>query len=649
LNDLYYDTEVTTISLLLQGTRVGVHGSSRPLHVAARWLADLGAETYAVGEFTPQPADREWLGPLRPLPRNSSVDVLLTRASTHALMLSAGVRVSVSGSGSTAPDPGRHLSEAEACAAGGIAVAIGNRDMDPLPLPDGTMDSLVGAHVAAAAVAALIDGRAETEVAAADVGAWLVATNIRMYEPYGAPWHRDGRRASGCGGCYPYGLFEAQDGLFCLMGRGLEHWAALVEMVGAPALHSDERLRDPRVIARTDPALADAVISPWVAKHTRQQLVELMAAAKFPGGPVKTCDEVLSLESFAGRWREFGTGVKAPGTPFTMVEGAAVTPAARPLEGLRVLDLAWVWSGPAVSTALGDLGAHVVKVESPNRPDNTRLRGGAIVRPPRADAPALEVTEYFQALNRGKQSIGLDVKTETGRELLRKLADQADVIIENLSPGVMERWGIAPEAVLETNPTCTFISMRGFGAHPELGSLRAYAGVLTSAAGVEDLIRYEGEAPLGGMTVGFSDALAASQALLLALAGVRSVAQRGLGAAISLTQFESAVTANGRNLVDTQLAGAIAPAPLSDHLDYVVAGEDVARSPWVSADLFTSVKSRWLEPVPVCSLPWKRDGEFPPVRGAAPELGADTAAVLRQWLDIDAEGVDGLMTAAASG
>jgi crotonobetainyl-CoA:carnitine CoA-transferase CaiB-like acyl-CoA transferase len=641
---------VSAISPLLKGTTVGVCGGSRPLHIAARWLADLGAETFAVGEFTAEPADREWLGPLEPLAPRAKVDVLLTRAAVSTPGVSASVRVAVTGSGVSAPDPRRELSEREACAAGGIAVALGHPDRDPLPLPNGALDSLVGAHVAAAAVAALIDGRAETEVAAADVAAWLVATNIKMYEPYGARWYRDGRRASGCGGCYPYGLFEAQDGLFCLMGRGLDHWAALVEMVGAPALHTDQRLRDPRVVARTDPALADAVISPWIARHTRQQLIELMAAAKFPGGPVKTCDEVLALDSFGGRWRHFGSGsVKAPDKPFTMVESAAVTPNPKPLEGLRVLDLAWVWSGPAVSTALGDLGASVVKVESANRPDNTRIRGASIVRPPRADAPALEVTEYFQALNRGKQSVALDLKTDTGREILRRLADQADVIVENLSPGVMARWGIAPEAVLETNPTCTFISMRGFGKHPELGSLRAYAGVLTSAAGVEDLIRYEGEAPLGGMTVGFSDALAASQSLLLALAGVHSVGRRGHGAAISLSQFESAVTANGRNLVDAQQGGAVSPAPLSDHLDYVVAGEEVARSPWVSAELFTTVKSRWLEPVPVCSLPWKRNGSFPAVRGAAPELGADTARVLREWLEIDAQGVEGLVAAGPPG
>ncbi|HEX3803121.1 MAG TPA: CoA transferase [Solirubrobacteraceae bacterium] len=639
---------MNAISPLLNGTTVGVCGGSRPLHAAARWLADLGAQTYAVGDFAPEPADLEWLGALPPLPAGTRLDVLLTRAAAPSPGVPAAVRVAVTGSGATAPDPRRELSEVEACAAGGIAVAIGNPEMDPLPLPNGAMDSLVGAHVAAAAVAALIDGRSETEVAAADVGAWLVATNIRMYQPYGARWHRDGRRASGSGGCYPYGLFEAEDGLFCLIGRGPEHWATLTEMVGAPALLEDESFRDPRLIARTAPAAADALIGPWIARHSRQQLTDQMIAAKFPGGPVQTCAEVLALDSFAGRWRRFGEGLTvAPDRPYTTIEGAAVTPAPKRLEGLRVLDLAWVWSGPAASAALGDLGAQVVKVESASRPDNTRLRGASIVRPPAADAPPLEVTEYFHALNRGKQSVALDLKTAAGREMLRRLADQADVIIENLSPGVMARWGIAPEAVLETNPTCTFISMRGFGEHASLRDLRAYAPVLTSAAGVEELIRYEGQASIGGMTVGFSDALAASHALLLALAGAHSAARRGHGAAITLSQFEGAVTANGRNLVDAQHSGAIPPAPLSDRLDYVVAGEGLAHSPWVSSDLFTTVSSRWLEPVPVCKLPWRRDGAFPAVRGGAPELGSDTRQVLGQWLGVDAAGMERLVAAGA--
>ncbi|MEN3285028.1 MAG: hypothetical protein V7607_6168 [Solirubrobacteraceae bacterium] len=626
---------------------VAVDRGCRPLRVAARWLADLGAEVFAIGDHALEVADEEWLGPVPSLAPDVAVDALLTRGGHGSGgRLRARTRVTVTGSGPTAPDPQRELTEAEACAAGGIAVAIGEPDDDPLPLPNGALDSLVGAHAAAAAVAALLDGRGETSIAAVDVAAWLVATNIKMYEPYGARWYRDGRRANGCGGCYPYGLFEAADGLFCLIGRTADHWRVLLEMVGDTSALSSDRLADPRLIARTCPDEADAILAPWVARHTRGELTELMIGSRFAGGPVHSCSDVLALESLGSRWRRFSpTSPLAPGLPFTIAESSAV-PAERRLDGLRVLDLAWVWSGPAVSTALGDLGADVVKVESATRPDNTRLRGPSIVRPPKPGTPPLETTEYFQALNRGKRSVALDLTTADGRRVLRALAGQADVIVENLSPGVMARWGIAPEDVLEANPTCTFVSMRGFGEHPSMRDLRAYAPVLTSIAGLEDVVRYDGRAPVGAMTVGFSDALAASHAVLLALTGVYSVTTHGRGGAVTLSQFEGSVTANGRNLVDTQHDGAVPPAPLGDRLDLVVDGEALEGSPWVSRDLFSAVSSRWLGPVSVCRLPWLRDGHFPAMGGAASELGSDTRGVLEGWLGMESPSVDEL---AASG
>jgi crotonobetainyl-CoA:carnitine CoA-transferase CaiB-like acyl-CoA transferase len=631
----------------LAGITVAVDQKSRPLRIAARWLVDLGAAAYATEGPGESPRDDEWLGSLPPLPYVRAVDVHLIRPGGPTGETQARVAVGVTGSGGTALAGALALSEPEACAVGGLAVAVGEPERPPLPLPAGALDSLVGAHVAAAAVAALVDGCRETMVAAVDVAAWLVGTNIKMYEPYGAPWHRDGRRASGSGGCYPYGLFEASDGLFCLIGRTPEHWQALVRMVGSRELAAHPQLQDPRRIARTCATDADAFVEPWVARHTRHQLTQLLIENKFAGGPVYTCADVLGLSSLAGRWRTLSTAAtRAPAPPFTLVEGVGTAEDTQ-LAGLRVLDLAWVWSGPAVSVALGDLGADVVKVESASRPDNTRLRGPSVVRPPGADVPVLEATEYFHATNRGKQSIALDLKTDEGRRVLRALADQADVIVENLSAGVMERWGVSPRVVLETNPTCTYISMRGFGDRSPLRDLRAYAPVLTSAAGLEDLVRYDDGAVIGMMTVGFSDALAASQALLLALAGVHSARNRGRGAAIVLSQFEAAVTANGRNLVDEQHGGAVPPAPLTDGATAAV-GETLAGSPWVSRGLFSTVASRWLGELEVCGLPWRRDGSFPRVRGAAPELGEHTHQVLSAWLDMSEPRVDRLVASGAS-
>jgi crotonobetainyl-CoA:carnitine CoA-transferase CaiB-like acyl-CoA transferase len=630
-------------SSLLTGVTIGVDGGSRVLRIAARWLADLGADAYSVAVAFSDPHDDEWLGPLSAVPPGLAVDVLLARHGEPTRRIAARHVVRVTGSGETAADPGRQLTEAEACAAGGLAIAIGEPTKDPLPLPNGALDSLVGAHVAAAALASLIDGNRETSIAAADVAAWLVGTNIKMYEPYGARWHRAGRRASGCGGCYPYGLFEASDGLFCLIGRSPEHWRVLMRMIGSQSLLESPYLEDPRLIARTCPDEADRFVVPWIAKHTRHELTQLMIAAGFPGGPVYTCSDVLGLETLSGRWRQFADGsALAPAPPFTIVtSGAALTD--RRLDRLRVLDLAWVWSGPAATVALGDLGAHVVKVESVTRPDNTRLRGPSVVRPSKPGVPPLESTEYFHAANRGKHSIALDLKTDDGKRMLRALAEQADVIVENLSPGIMARWGITPETLLETNPACTFISMRGFGEHSSLRDLRAYAPVLTSAAGLEHIVRYGAGSPVGAMTVGFSDALAASHAVLLALAGVYSMIAHGRGAAITLSQFEGAVTANGRNLIDEQHGGARPQMPLTNRLDYVVPGESVAESPWVSRSLFGDVSSRWLGSIRVCSLPWWRDGSFPPIGSAGPELGKDTHLVLREWLGMEKPLVDRLI------
>ena len=125
-----------------------------------------------------------------------------------------------------------------------------------------------------------------------------------------------------------------------------------------------------------------------------------------------------------------------------------------PLHGLRVLDLSRVLSGPFATMTLADLGAEVVKVEHPERGDDTRSFG-----PPFMD----EVSTYFLAVNRGKQSIGMDLKLEADKALLWRLIEQADVLVENFRPGVMERLGFGWNAVHQRNPQLVYCSISGFG------------------------------------------------------------------------------------------------------------------------------------------------------------------------------------------
>src|SRR5690242_13218583 len=134
--------------------------------------------------------------------------------------------------------------------------------------------------------------------------------------------------------------------------------------------------------------------------------------------------------------------------------GDQATPGA--LDGLKVLDFSRVLAGPFATMMLGDLGATVTKVERPGIGDETRSWG------PPFDAHGQAT--YFQAVNRNKHSVALDLSTEAGRERALVLADAADVVVENFRPGVMENLGLGYEQLRARNPGVVFCSITGFGA-----------------------------------------------------------------------------------------------------------------------------------------------------------------------------------------
>ena len=630
---------------LLEGLTVAVLGDARPIRVAGRWLGDLGARVVGRASSGGTEADDLWLGPLEQVSSDGRADLLLAEHGADPRGPEGAVTVRYAGTGSRAGSPRQRLAERTLAAVGGVAVAVGDPGRPPLPLPDGCLDAMIGAHIAAAGLAALLDDVGDTEVSGADVVAWAVATNLHLYLPYGLPWHRAGRRASGSGGCYPYGLFDAADGIYCLIGRTDRDWRSLLTAMGEPAWARGTAFQDPRTLGRKYPERADAYVDRWTARHTRAELTDITARHAFPGGPVLTPHEVLAVPSIGDRWRTVGHGdaaVRVPGAPFDVTTSNGGAPPPPPFRDLLVLDLSWVWSGPAVGVGLADLGATVIKIESSTRPDNTRTRGSPEVEQVSPEAPPLEVTPYFHALNRGKRSASLNLSTEGGRSLLWNLAARADVIVENLTPGVMGHFGIAPDRLLRANPGCVFLSMPGYRGHVTTQGLRAYAPVLSGGAGIESLIAYPGEPPVGAMTFGFSDANAASAGLLLALAGLHARRARGVGSEISLSQLDAAVLANGHNIAAAQLGGGTVGLKPLDDADHVTTAEDLPSSPWISSDLFATVRSPWLGDIRVARLPWRRDGELPMAGGAGPELGVHTDAELAGRLGLEDHEIDRL-------
>jgi crotonobetainyl-CoA:carnitine CoA-transferase CaiB-like acyl-CoA transferase len=157
------------------------------------------------------------------------------------------------------------------------------------------------------------------------------------------------------------------------------------------------------------------------------------------------------------------------------------TPAG-PLEDLVVIDLSRALAGPHAAMMLGDLGARVIKVESPGSGDDTRGWGPPFVGP--QDDP---ISTYFLSCNRNKESITLDLKSQDGVGTLARLATYGDVLVENFRPGVMDRLGFSVERLHELNPRLVILSISGFGHDGPEGGRAGYDQIAQGEAGLMSL------------------------------------------------------------------------------------------------------------------------------------------------------------------
>jgi crotonobetainyl-CoA:carnitine CoA-transferase CaiB-like acyl-CoA transferase len=198
------------------------------------------------------------------------------------------------------------------------------------------------------------------------------------------------------------------------------------------------------------------------------------------------------------------------------------------LDGLRVLDLTQVMAGPFCCQLLADLGASVTKVEPVGTGDASRHAMG-----PRAKG---EDNASFLAVNRGKESIALDLKAEEGREIFYRLARRADVVVENFRPGVTERLGIDYPAMRALNPRLIYASISGFG---QTGPYASRAGYDLIAQAMSGVMSVTGEA--GGDPVKCGIPIADLGAGLFAAVGILAAHVSGTGQHIDCSLFDSAL------------------------------------------------------------------------------------------------------------
>jgi crotonobetainyl-CoA:carnitine CoA-transferase CaiB-like acyl-CoA transferase len=183
---------------------------------------------------------------------------------------------------------------------------------------------------------------------------------------------------------------------------------------------------------------------------------------------------------------------------------------ARPLDGITVLDLSRVLSGPYCTMQLADMGARVIKIERPGVGDDTRAWGPPFVNGESA---------YFLSINRNKESLTLNFKHPEGRRLLDELIARADILVENFRPGTLDELGLGYEALQATHPRLIYTSISGFGHSGPLRERAGYDAVLQGEAGIMSLT---GPPDASGYKVGVAIAdlaagLFAAQGTLLAL------------------------------------------------------------------------------------------------------------------------------------
>ena len=511
------------------------------------------------------------------------------------------------------------------CALGGVMFSQGPPEGPPVVMPGRQLYDHAGTHVAIAVLAALRErptaGGQFVEISAHEsLGSYMFElhryTNLQEIMR---------RRAEypGVGGMWP-----CRDGLVELAVATPKHWAGLVQLLGSPPELSDPALADPSVRQERTEELR-AVIGPAIAAMDREDFVARAQELSVPCALVNTVGQFTQDPQPRSR----GFFVRAPlaalgefdvpGQPFVsgqpllaqyrrpaprlgeddpaVIAGewrSAPRPRTgppRPLSGLKVISFGMVIAGAVCATSLAELGADVIKIESPTVPDSTRrLRLG---EPAVHEPSGMDTSPMFANFNRSVRSLALDMKQPESIDLVLRLASVADVVLENFGPDVLERWGIGYEKIAAANPRIVMLSQTGFGHTGPRSHYLAYGATVFSFTGL---------AQIWGRSHGTHlDYPAVAHGLFAILAALAARDRTGLGTHIDQAQIE--------------VAGAIMGPML---LDYTVNGHEPGEDPPPGMVLRCSGEDEWLAVEAETADDWQRLARL----AGAPDPG-DHAAV----------------------
>ena len=484
----------------------------------------------------------------------------------------SAVVCSITPFGLTGPYRAWRATQLTSHAMSGLMYTQGPLDGPPVVVPGQQLYDHVGTHAALAVLAAL-RSRPQAGGQLIDMSAHEVLTQscFAIYDYTNAA--RIGRRRPPAAVSSSGGAFGCRDGVVEFTASTDKHWLALMELLGQPAELADPSWAHPAARHPYEDKIIE-VIRPLIAAMSREDFVTRGQQLGLPCTLVNTIgqfadDQQPRSRGFFVRRPLAGLGeFDLPGEPFRCTEQvlaqyrrpaprlgetdpAAVArqwrepappaPAPAPLSGIRVISFGTAIAGALSGTALADLGADVVKIESPGRPDNLRrLRapGDPVIHEP----SGADTSPMFANFNRTARSVALDMKDPSSVALFLRLAGAADVIVENYAPGVMRRWGLGYEQIAAVNPRIIQLSLTGFGHSGPRWHYLAYGSTVGTFVGLTDAWPYQNGVHF--------DYISQAHGVFAVLAALAARDRTGRGTHVDLAEVETAAAVMGPMMLD---------------------------------------------------------------------------------------------------
>jgi crotonobetainyl-CoA:carnitine CoA-transferase CaiB-like acyl-CoA transferase len=463
---------------------------------------------------------------------------------------------------------------------------IHRRDPDRPPVQAGARISeyVAGGYAALGALTALRTRSAGTrEIVEVDVSVLEALLSTLPYPMLMAERMRILGRPSNTRSAPLMGIVAAADGwvgINCLTGQ---HWLDVCTMLDLPE-YGEHQI----AIMMGGPERAEffAKAQPWLSQRSVAEILELSQAFRIPAAPVNDGATALQCAQYAERDFFLDGGgedwsFRRPGAPFRLSrtpvlpprpaprpgcadvesvtgsddwrDASPVAEPSRPFAGIKVLDLTTFWAGAYLTCYLGAFGAENVKVESIQRPDGHRYSGAWSFEGDRW----YERSAMWQGTNLNKRDITLDLTSEPGRDLVRQLARDADIVIENFSPRVIEHFGLDYESLKELNPNVILLRMPGFGLR---GPWRDYVGWALNfeqTSGMSAATGYADGPPCN--LQGPADPIVGVHAGVALLAALEHRRRTGEGQLVEIAQIEVAACVAAEPVIDYSMNAVVRP------------------------------------------------------------------------------------------